>query len=85
MSRGAYDQPMLGPANMYPPPQPPPKLPLLDPPPPCTPPPAPLPPGGATPRVLGCQLPPPPHPRGLQARFSCQRCRPQDSMGTEGA
>ena len=40
--------------------------------------------GGATPRVLGRQLPlppPPPPPRGLRPTVSCQRCRPQASMG----
>ena len=44
--------------------------------------------GGATPRVLGRQLPlapPPPPPRGLRPTVSCQRCRPQASMGGEGA
>ena len=35
--------------------------------------------GGATPLVLGRQLPPP--PRGLRPTVSCQRCRPQASMG----
>ena len=38
--------------------------------------------GGATPRVLGRQLPfPPPPPRGLRPTLSCQRCRPQASTG----
>ena len=42
--------------------------------------------GGGTPRVLGRQLPPPPPlPRGLRPTVSCQRCRPQESMGAEGA
>ena len=42
--------------------------------------------GGATPRVLGRQLPlPPPPPRGLRPTVSCQRCRPQSSMGAKGA
>ena len=42
-------------------------------------------PGGATPRVLGRQLPlPPPPPRGLRPTISCQRCCPQASMGAEG-
>ena len=39
--------------------------------------------GGATPRLLGHQLPPP--PRGLRPTVSCQRCRPQASMGAKGA
>ena len=40
-------------------------------------------PGGAIPRVLGRQLPLPPPPplRGLRPTVSCQRCRPQASMG----
>ena len=39
--------------------------------------------GGATPRVLGRQLPlpPPSPPRGLRPTVSCQRCCPQASMG----
>ena len=43
--------------------------------------------GGATPRVLGRQLPlpPPPPPRGLRPTVSCQRCCPQASMGAQGA
>ena len=43
--------------------------------------------GGATPRVLGRQLPlpPPPPPRGLRPTVSCQRCCPQASMGAKGA
>ena len=44
--------------------------------------------GEPTPRALGHQLPlpPPPHPpRGLRPTASCPRCRPQESMGAEGA
>ena len=40
--------------------------------------------GRATLRVLGRQLPPPPL-GGLQLTVSCQRCRPQEYMGAEGA
>ena len=29
--------------------------------------------------------PPPPPPRGLRPTVSCQRCRPEASMGAEGA
>ena len=32
--------------------------------------------GGATPRVIGCQLPTPPTPRRLRPTVSCQRCCP---------
>ena len=41
-------------------------------------------PGGATPRVLGRQLPPPP-PRGLRPTVSCQRYEPKEPTGAEGA
>ena len=38
--------------------------------------------GGATPRVLGRQLPlPPPHLGGVRPTVICQRCCPQASMG----
>ena len=40
--------------------------------------------GGATPRVLGRQLPPPP-PRGLRPTVSCQRYEPKEPTGAEGA
>ena len=39
--------------------------------------------GGATPRVLGRQLPPPP-PRGLRPTVSCQRYEPKEPTGAEG-
>ena len=42
-------------------------------------------PGGATPRVLGRQLPPPPPPRGLRPTVSCQRYEPKEPTGAEGA
>ena len=40
--------------------------------------------GGPTPRVLGCQPPPPP-PRGLWPTISCQSYPPKEPMGAKGA
>ena len=70
--------------TLTPPPLTPPPHPWLDAPltPGKTPPPD---PGGATPRVLGRQLPPPPPPRGLRPTVSCQRYEPKEPTGAEGA